>query len=136
MQNNILYFPYISLPNNEWSIKSILYWDTIGTIVPSEFIRHPEQLTKFMKEAVQTGHIIQHVTSDYEYIQQRVDQNILREIHNPAFGLAMAQNNFRNGLTSRIHFQKFSWNLLKNWKDSALLEGKMYGIKWKIKLQL
>jgi hypothetical protein len=34
MKNTILYYPTISIPNNRWLRKAILYWDEIGSIVP------------------------------------------------------------------------------------------------------
>ncbi len=37
MAENILYFPYIHLPNNKWLYRSLLYWDQLGTIIPIEF---------------------------------------------------------------------------------------------------
>jgi len=37
MAENILYFPYIHLPDNKWLYRSLLYWDQIGTITPVEF---------------------------------------------------------------------------------------------------
>ena len=30
----ILYFPYTNIPNEPWMYQSILYWDTVGIIVP------------------------------------------------------------------------------------------------------
>lgn len=134
MENNILYFPYINLPNNRWSIKSILYWDTVGTIVPSDYLHNPKGLTDFMKEAVQTGHIIQHFTSDYENIQQEVDQKILGIIENFSFAILESQNNFAKGLTSRIHSQKFSWQFFKELErlKVAKREGRWYQVENKI----
>ena len=37
MESSILYFPYIHLPDNNWLYRSLLYWDTIGTIIPVEY---------------------------------------------------------------------------------------------------
>ena len=34
MTSELVYFPYIRLPNNTWLYRSLLYWDKIGTIVP------------------------------------------------------------------------------------------------------
>lgn len=37
MESSILYFPYIHLPDNKWLYRSLLYWDTIGTIIPGAY---------------------------------------------------------------------------------------------------
>lgn len=33
----ILYYPNIDLPNNEWLLKALLYWDEISSIVPNSY---------------------------------------------------------------------------------------------------
>ena len=33
----ILYYPDINLPNNEWLLKALLYWDKISSIVPNSY---------------------------------------------------------------------------------------------------
>jgi hypothetical protein len=37
MKKTILYYPTISIPNNSWLRKAILYWDEIGSIVPQRY---------------------------------------------------------------------------------------------------
>ena len=34
MEKNALYFPYIRVPKDPWFVRVLLYWDTVGTIVP------------------------------------------------------------------------------------------------------
>jgi hypothetical protein len=52
MRDNALYFPYISVPNEKWTIKTLLYWDRLSSIVPMDYIDAPEQLGSFMRELV------------------------------------------------------------------------------------
>lgn len=40
--DNLLYFPYISIPKTPWLFKSLLYWDTVDTITPEQFLRRPQ----------------------------------------------------------------------------------------------
>lgn len=49
MRNNALYFPYISIPESNWTIKTLLYWDKLSAIVPMDHIHNPEQLSPFMR---------------------------------------------------------------------------------------
>lgn len=55
MRDNALYFPYISLPNEQWTVKTLLYWDKLSSIVPMDHIEHPEQFSPFMQQLVQEG---------------------------------------------------------------------------------
>ena len=34
IKNNLLYYPYINLPENTWLTQMLLYYDQIGTITP------------------------------------------------------------------------------------------------------
>jgi hypothetical protein len=37
-----LYFPFIAVPDTAWWTRTMLYWDTVGTIVPNTYIQDPE----------------------------------------------------------------------------------------------
>lgn len=51
--SNLLYYPYINLPKTNWSIRALLYYDNIGTIVPTQYFREPEYFDPFMREVMQ-----------------------------------------------------------------------------------
>lgn len=53
MRNNALYFPYISIPESNWTVKTLLYWDKLSAIVPMDHIDNPEQLTPFMRDLLE-----------------------------------------------------------------------------------
>ncbi|MCZ2900950.1 hypothetical protein [Burkholderia thailandensis] len=55
MRNNALYFPYISIPNTAWTLRMLLYWDRLSSIVPIEIANRPEELDGFMRELVGAG---------------------------------------------------------------------------------
>ena len=65
MRNNALYFPYISIPNERWTIKTLLYWDKLSSIVPMEYIDRPESLDDFMRRLVQAGMVEQLFPAQY-----------------------------------------------------------------------
>jgi hypothetical protein len=50
-----LYFPLISVPVSGWLTRSLLYWDTVGTIVPQEWIDAPEELGAHTQDLVRRG---------------------------------------------------------------------------------
>ena len=49
---DVIYFPYIRVPNNEWFTRTLLFWDNIGSIVPMEFMRNREQLGPYMNNLI------------------------------------------------------------------------------------
>jgi hypothetical protein len=65
MRNNALYFPYISVPEERWTIKTLLYWDKLSSIVPMEYIDRPELLGDFMRRLVQAGLVEQLFPAQY-----------------------------------------------------------------------
>jgi len=67
MRDNALYFPYISLPNDQWTVKTLLYWDKLSSIVPMDHIEQPEQFSPFMQQLVQEGLVEQVFPSQHLY---------------------------------------------------------------------
>jgi len=65
MRDNALYFPYISVPDNRWTIKILLYWDKLLSIVPMDYIEEPEQLDPFMRLLVQEQLVEQIFPANY-----------------------------------------------------------------------
>lgn len=59
MNDNALYFPYISVPNEKWTLNTLLYWDKVASITPMDHTHNPEQMTPFMRELLQQGLIRQ-----------------------------------------------------------------------------
>ena len=55
MSNNALYYPYINLPQDAWSARTLLYWDGLATIVPMDHLYRPEQLSQFMRGLLSEG---------------------------------------------------------------------------------
>lgn len=41
MKNNILYYPTIDIPNEDWIRNAIIYWDEISSIVPMNYEDNP-----------------------------------------------------------------------------------------------
>jgi Family of unknown function (DUF6236) len=50
MAHEVLYFPYISVPQDAWFTRVLLYWDKVGSIVPAPYVRQPGQLSPYMQE--------------------------------------------------------------------------------------
>ncbi|MBN1397596.1 MAG: hypothetical protein JXA06_06160 [Bacteroidetes bacterium] len=111
MTNNLLYFPYINVPNNSWTIRSILYWDNVGAIVPQIYKEKPNKFERDMLNFVQQELIQQVFPDNYIYQLQHFTDSFIRLITQPKFNLAKSQKDFKEGHTSRIHFQKADYRL-------------------------
>ena len=51
--NNLLYYPNINLPRTDWTIRALLYYDNIASIVPYQYFCEPENFDPFMREVIQ-----------------------------------------------------------------------------------
>jgi hypothetical protein len=53
MANQILYYPYINLPRTDWTLRTLLYYDNVGSIAPQDYFYCPEDnYEPFMLELV------------------------------------------------------------------------------------
>ncbi len=65
MTNKLLYYPYINIPDNSWTIKSILYWDTVGIITPQQYIEEPERYEPFTRSLLECDLVEQIIPYNY-----------------------------------------------------------------------
>lgn len=82
MRDNALYFPYVSIPKEEWSIKTLLYWDKLSSIVPMEFIDRPDQFDPFMQQLVEEGLVEQLLPGRYLYRIEKFESCFISLIEN------------------------------------------------------
>lgn len=108
MADKVLYFPYIRVPQNKWFTRALLYWDEVGSIVPSEYVKNPEGLGKYMGALIQEGQVKPVMPGDYVSHVPRFEEAFLNMIDkNPTIserrGIALAKHE-----TTQIHIEKFS----------------------------
>jgi hypothetical protein len=77
MKNKALYYPYINLPKKDWTYKTLLYWDSILSIVPSSYIYHPEKLESFMLDLVREGLVEQIFPVEHLYSVENYAETFL-----------------------------------------------------------
>ena len=100
MNNNVIYYPYIEVPQNEWFTRVLLYWDKINPIVPIDY-----ELSDYMYSLL-----------DYELIKpiypyecngiRNFDESFLNYIDNTNYPVSRDAIKALNSNTSRIHVQK------------------------------
>lgn len=106
---NLLYYPYINVPRTDWTLRTLLYYDNIGSIVPQEYFYDPERnYDKFMLELVRDELVTPINPNDVFDNPWAVTQPFLQLIESNHEELKIAQNRFRQGYRGDIHRDKFS----------------------------
>ncbi|MBM4928307.1 hypothetical protein HYO35_22425 [Vibrio parahaemolyticus] len=103
MRKNALYFPYISVPNNQWTIKTLLYWDRLSSIVPMDYLHNPDALDPFMRSLVYEGLVEQVVPANHLYQIPRFEQSFIDFIEKRQPVLQRGSFSDQRG---RIHHEK------------------------------
>lgn len=75
MRNNALFFPFISIPQKQWTYHTLLYWDKLASIVPIDHMTQSEKLTPFMRALLREG-LVEHLQpGQYLYEIEAFDSN-------------------------------------------------------------
>lgn len=107
--SNILYYPYINLPRTDWTLRTLLYYDNIGSIVPQEYFYDPERnYDEFMLELVRSQLVTPINPIDVFNNPWEVTLPFLKLVENNQEKLRTAQNRFRQGFRGNMHIDKFS----------------------------
>ncbi len=119
--SNILYYPYINLPRTDWTLRTLMYYDNIGSIVPQEYFYSPERnYEPFMLELVRNELVTPINPIDVFQNPWQVTRPFLQMIENNPGRLRQSQINFKKNKelfhgdkiqTSRIHSDKFDDNI-------------------------
>jgi hypothetical protein len=111
MNQSVIYYPYIRVPESPWFSRVLLYWDSVGSIVPTEYLDEPDKLGPYMKSLVKEGLVHQIVPSYHlsmvpnftnaflDYLDQ-LPQNIDREQRQETFRISESLGGFS------VHMEK------------------------------
>lgn len=100
-----LYYPFIRVPTNAWWTRTLLYWDSVATITPMEFIHNPELHDPNTLELIRAGLVYQVVPFEAEYTFSHNFPRFLGNLHPDE--LARRQGMFGSGSTVPVHMDKF-----------------------------
>jgi len=102
---NLLYYPYINIPNSDWAGRSLIYYDRIGSIVPQRYLY--QEFEPYMRNLVDNGLIepinpwtVLHSTS-------RTFQPLLAYFRSAAFNAKKRHKSFRKNYSAKLHHDKF-----------------------------
>lgn len=65
MADTAIYFPYIDIPQSEWLSRVLLYWDSLLSIVPYEYMNSPEQHSSEMRDLLASGLVVPCIPGQY-----------------------------------------------------------------------
>lgn len=100
-----LYYPYIRVPNDAWWTRTLLYWDSVATITPSEYIHNPDLHDPFTLDLIQADLL-------YQVSPQEAENHFIENFrqfvsfHGPD-EIQRRQNNFQMGTVAHIHIDKY-----------------------------
>lgn len=104
MRSNALFFPYIALPNEAWTVKSLLYWDKLSSIVPLDYLDRPEQMSGFMRELLMEGLVEPIMPGQYIHRIAQFDESFIQLVEHRLRRRPPITK--PNGPRSRIHAEK------------------------------
>jgi hypothetical protein len=99
MADNLLYFPYINLPDSPWTMRTLLYYNTVSAIVPNDFIYDNNKFDPFMRTLVQENLVI---PLDPTRVLQRIwelEEPFIQFITSPGFNIERRRKDFQDKLT-------------------------------------
>lgn len=117
--DGVVYYPYIRVPESAWFSRALLYWDSVATIVPGEWIETPDQLGPYTLELVQRELLVQLLPTyaDLRGLAVRFTHyiNQLSEVE-----LAKRQDDLYDGLAELVHEEKGTDELFRHLADLRL----------------
>jgi hypothetical protein len=112
--DKILYFPYINLPKTDWTIRTLLYYDDICSIVAQEYVYSPNRnYEPFMLELVKCELVIpidpiQTLDNPWE-----ISQPFLNFLEKNQKRLFQRRQTFIEGRLSKMHLNGLIVNRVK-----------------------
>ena len=95
IKNNLLYYPYINLPENTWLTRMLLYYNQIGTITPPTYKRYPSKFMPFTLDLIKENLVIQVFPSQYVNSIERFAQSFEEYIDSLGDNLISRRRSFR-----------------------------------------
>ena len=108
--DNLLYYPYINVPRTDWTIRTLLYYNHIGSIVPQNYFYEPNKYDRFMRELVLNELVIP--INPIEVLERpwEISRPFIEYINSEEFMLRQRREHFQGGRYGKIHNEKFEFN--------------------------
>lgn len=108
--DNLLYYPYINIPRTNWTVRTLLYYDTVGSIVPQNYFYEPDNYEPFMRDLVRNELVIP--INPMEVLERpwELADPFINYVDSEEFRLKLRRKSFLNGNSGRINENKFRLN--------------------------
>jgi hypothetical protein len=108
MKKNVIYFPYILVPYDEWFTRVLLYWDEIHSIIPSGLSDYLNK-HKYMQRLIETE-LIQPVNPS-NYIERipNYREAFLNLIDSPNYPVPHGVSGIGIKKTTKVHIEKLGY---------------------------
>lgn len=107
--NKVLYYPYINIPDNRWTLRTLLYWDKIGSIVPQSYGTR-DRFDPFTEGLINQG-LLERVNPSEIWSVSNYENSLIEAINNGDHLIEKSRINFQNGNFEKIHFEKFHYRV-------------------------
>jgi hypothetical protein len=123
-KRNLLYYPYIDIPRKDWLYSSILYSDTISTIVPFQSVDDadfPKELKPLYDKGIYKPVFIEQLLNDYKEEFWEFEKIFIETTTGAAFkklkkGTAIEQ-------PTMLYHQKLTYNIYQHLRNENLIKG-------------
>lgn len=128
---NLLYYPYINLPKTDWTLRTLMYYDTVGSIVPRSYFHNPQEYDPFMLELVRAGLVvpidpietIDHPVSAIQPFLELITRNEGKlKMYRKAFGKELKNYKSDQTLVPYINENKFDVTVFEHLMELGLAE--------------
>ncbi len=120
--NKVLYFPYIHVPEDEWTTKSVLYWDEVASIIPSTLFYDVKQQETVTSELLKADFLKTVYPDRFIYDRNKFQTEILEFINSDDFGIDERIENFGRGNKGPMYWIKFNIDLFQELGKIGLAE--------------
>ncbi len=105
---NLLYYPYINIPRTDWTLRTLIYYDQVGSIVPQNYFYEPDRYDGFMRELVQNELVIP--INPMEVLERpwEISRPFIEYVNSEEFQIRHRRLSFQNERFGRIHRGKFN----------------------------
>jgi len=106
MERNVIYFPYIRVPDNEWFMRVLLYWDKVGSIVPMDYVERPSKLGEYMQGLVKEELVKMIIPVEYCYEIPNFTSAFLDYVDNESYPISHGILRRQEAATFKVHMEK------------------------------
>jgi hypothetical protein len=105
--DNLLYYPYINVPRTDWTLRTLIYYNQVGSIVPQSYFYEPDKYDRFMRELVQNELVITINPMDVLDRPWEISRPFIDYVNSEEFMIRQRREHFQRGRTGLIHEDKF-----------------------------